>query len=282
MDTIDSGTVDSGASMHPTSTLEMPPLGFGTYQLSDQSASDMVALALELGVRHIDTAQMYRNEAAVGRAIRASGVARGDVFLTTKLDNDQHEPDRVVSSLEASLGRLDTDHVDLFLVHWPVDWSRMGATLSAMNRVQAEGLARHIGVSNFTTDQLEYAADFAPIEVLQAECHPFFQQNQLRQWCRDHHMAFTAYSPLAKGEVFDDEVLSAIAAEHESTPSQVALAYLLSFGGVSVIPRTSSPDHLRDNLGATSISLSEADRARLASIDSGRRLVSPQFALWSS
>ncbi len=259
---------------------EIPRLGIGTWQLSESEAATMTASALELGVRHIDTAQSYENEQGVGVGLERAAVDRADVFVTTKVADDNHEPAQLVSSVERSLERLGTDHIDLLLLHWPVDYDRIGATIAAMVQVQAAGLAHHLGVSNFTVDQLDNVEQFAPFEVLQVECHPFLQQSQLRTWCREHDWVLTAYSPLARGDVLNSAVLDKIAEAHDVTPVQVTLAWLLSLDGVLAIPRTGDEEHLRENWKAREIDLDEAALDAIAKLEDGRRLVDPEQAPW--
>jgi 2,5-diketo-D-gluconate reductase B len=260
--------------------LQMPKLGLGTYQLMGDECRDVVAAALELGVRHIDTAQSYGNEAAVGAGLESSGVARDDVFVTTKIDDDRHSPADLVRSVEESLARLGTDHVDLLLVHWPVEWDIIAATLQTLAQVQASGMAHHIGVSNFTVEQLESVQSFAPLEVLQVECHPFFQQRELRSWCARADWIFTAYTPLAKGAVADDDTLRDIASAHSTSPATVALAWLVAQDHVVAIPRTRSQSHLEANWAALSLRLSSEELRRIDELDVGRRLVNPAHAPW--
>jgi 2,5-diketo-D-gluconate reductase B len=260
--------------------LVMPKLGVGTYELAGRTVVDIVRAALDRGVRHLDTAQMYGNEADVAAGIAESDVDRRDVFITTKVANDRHEPDEMVRSVEESLDRLDTDHVDLLLVHWPVQWERMGATMATLAQIQAGGLARHVGVSNFEIDQLEHVAGLAPIEVLQAECHPFFQQEELRGWCRARGWIFTAYAPLAQGAVLDDPTLRQIGAAHDVSPAAIALNWLLAQDGVVAIPRTSSVEHLDADLAALDLHLSADELAAVAALDAGERKVDPDFAPW--
>lgn len=264
------------------SGLAIPKLGFGTWQLEGDDARRMVSAALGAGFRHIDTAQMYGNEADVGRGLSDSGVDRSDVFLTTKIDDEDHEPHDLVASVEESLELLGTDHVDLLLVHWPSHWDRVAATLSTMAQVQASGLARHIGVSNFTLDQLREVSDFAPIELLQVECHPFLQQRGLRAWCVEHGWAFTAYSPIARGEVLDDDTIAGIADAHGADPAAIALAWLLSKPQVTAIPKTTSEEHLQSNLDALTIELTDDEIARIDELDDDRRMVDPDSAPWNS
>jgi len=263
------------------SGLEMPKLGLGTWQLEGNDARRIVTAALETGFRHVDTAQMYGNEREVGQGIIDSGVGRSEMFLTTKIGNDRHEPGDLVASVEESLERLGTDHVDLVHLHWPTHWDRVGATLSTMAQLQASGLVRHLGVSNFTIDQLRQAGDFAPIEVLQVECHPFFQQEELRSWCVEHGWAFTAYSPIARGDVFDDDTIESIAGAHDTDPAAIALAWLLSKPQVTTIPKTISEEHLASNFAALDIELSDDEIDRIDALDEGRRLIDPDSAPWN-
>lgn len=289
-------TPEGDGSPHPTTTVPsrsfdgqpvvrssaggtIPALGLGTWRLDDRTAERITTEALDLGYRHVDTAQMYDNEAGVGRAIRSSSVDRDEVFVTTKVANDRHEPDDLVASVEESLRALDMDHVDLLLVHWPTDFDRIGATAAAMANVHAGGLTRHIGLSNFTVEQLDQVREMAPFEVLQVECHPFLQQRELRDWCRRHGWVFTAYSPIAQGDVLDDDTLNDIAAAHDTGPTSVALAWLLA-QGVSVIPRSGDPDHLAANWDALDVQLTDDDMARIEALDEGRRLVDPDGAPW--
>jgi 2,5-diketo-D-gluconate reductase B len=259
----------------------IPSLGFGTWRLYADTAAEMVRSALEVGYRHIDTAQMYRNEAGVGSGIAAGNVDRNEIFLTTKVDNEAHEPDDLVASVHNSLDKLDTDYVDLLLIHWPVHYNRIGATMAALSQVHAEGLARHIGVSNFTMDQLDEVAAMAPLEVLQVECHPHFQQRELRRWCVEHDWAFTAYSPLGQGEIFESKEFQDIAASVGAPSAQVALAWLIGLDRVTAIPRSSDQQHLESNFKATAIELSAEIRAQIDELDSGQRLVDPDFAPWN-
>ena len=265
--------------------MTMPSIGLGTFRLDSGEAAEMVGAALELGYRHIDTAQGYGNEDGVGRALAASPVDRSEVFVTTKVGNDNHEPRDLVASVEQSLEKLRMDFVDLLLIHWPVHYERMAATLEALAQVQAGGKARHLGVSNFTVTQLDQCQRFAPLQVLQVECHPFFQQAELRRWCHDHDWLFTAYSPVAQGAVLDDDVLAAIAGElsdgeRSVNPAQVALAYLATLDGVVTIPRTSDADHLAANWASRELTLSDEQVQRIAALDQGRRVVDPDFAPW--
>lgn len=260
--------------------MTMPAMGLGTYRLTPVEARTVVAEAIGLGCRHIDTAQMYGNEHGVGLGIVDAGVDRDELFITTKIDNHNHEPAELVRSLDRSLADLGTDHVDLLLVHWPVHWDIVNATLAALAQVQASGRANHIGVSNFTLEQLEQIHGLAPLEALQVECHLYLQQRELRRWCADHGWAFTAYTPLVRGAVFNDDNVLEIARAHGATAGRVALAWLLAQPGVSAIPRTSNSDHLIDNLAARDLTLTDDELGILDRLDRGDRRVDPDFAPW--
>ncbi|MDP8930554.1 MAG: aldo/keto reductase, partial [Actinomycetota bacterium] len=221
----------------------VPALGFGTWQLSGQAAVEAVHHALELGYRHLDTAQMYRNEAQVGQALAASGLDRSEVFLTTKLLPRNLEPDRVHRSTRESLERLQTDYVDLLLIHWPAFADPMEATLAAMVALREAGTARHIGVSNFTPTLLREALDHAPLFSNQVEYHPYLAQPELRQVAVERELMLTAYSPLAKGGVVDDETLTEIGRRHGKTATQVSLRWLIQQDHVAAIPRSADREH---------------------------------------
>lgn len=227
---------------------EIPALGFGTYQISAAEAEESVQDALNIGYRHIDTAQFYDNEAGVGRALSASSVAREDLFLTTKVWPTRY--DDLPASVDESLRRLQTEYVDLLLLHWPrFDASSMEKTIDALNRVHAAGKARSIGVSNFTTTLLSEARALseAPLVANQVEYHPFLRQTPILEAVRDAGMTLTAYSPLAKGRVVRNETLANIGQRHGKSPAQVALRWLLQQEAVSAIPKASSPEHRREN-----------------------------------
>lgn len=258
----------------------VPALGFGTFQLRGDDCDRGVRHALEVGYRHIDTAQGYGNEDRVGTALASSPIDRGDVFLTTKLDNHNHAPDAVRSTTQASLRDLRTDYVDLLLIHWPVGDTPFEATLDAMLALRDEGQVRNIGVSNFTPAQIERVAAHAPIFANQVEYHPFLGQDDLLELARKHDHLLTAYSPLARGEVFNDETLRTIGEEHDADPAQVALAWLVSQDHVAAIPKATSPEHITSNFAALDIELSDDEIQRIAALDRGERLIDPPFAPW--
>jgi 2,5-diketo-D-gluconate reductase B len=256
----------------------IPKLGFGTWRLSGRDCSDGVADALAAGYRHLDTASMYGNEGEVGQGLRASGGERSEVWLTTKVWPEDLAPDRVRASLEHSLRALGTDYVDLYMIHWPNPRIPLAATLEAMTALREEGRTREIGVSNFTAAQFGEALDLAPVIVNQVEYHVYLDQSALLDVCRERKVELTAYRPLGKGEVTSDPVIDEIAAAHGATPAQVALAWLLGQDGVSAVPKASSPERRRENLGALEVELSAGDRAALDALPKDRRYVETQWS----
>ena len=258
---------------------KIPQLGLGTWQLTGQNCREVVAGALRMGYRHIDTAQMYGNEAAVGAGIVDSGVPRDQIWLTTKLNNGNHAPDDVRRTAEDSLRKLGTDHVDLFLIHWPVEIGMLEDTLEAMEKLRKDGMVRHLGVSNFTAEQVNRAADATTIVTNQVEYHPFLDQSALLGLSEDRGMALTAYSPLAQGQVLDDPIISEIAKGRGATPAQVALRWLLDQDHVIAIPRSSSIGHVRGNFAAANMDpLTDDERAAIDGLPKDRRLIDPPFA----
>jgi diketogulonate reductase-like aldo/keto reductase len=262
---------------------EIPMLGLGTWENTDPEAcAESVATALEMGYRHIDTAQAYGNEADVGNGIEMADVDRSEVFLATKVWIDNLAHDDVISTTEASLDRLGVDSVDLMYVHWPSRTYDPEETLGALNELYDEGKVDRIGVSNFEPDQLQEAIEIsdAPIVANQVECHPFLQQEELREVCEEEGVELVAYSPLARGDVFDNEVLTEIAADHDASAAQVSLAWLRQ-QGITAIPKASSEAHIRDNWQSLSVTLSDAEIDRIESIEETGRRVDPGFGPWN-
>lgn len=256
----------------------IPKLGFGTWRLSGRACVDGVADALAAGYRHLDTAAAYDNEEEVGRGLHVGGVERSEVWLTTKVWPDQLEPARVRASLERSLRRLGVEYVDLFLIHWPNPEVPLEATLAAMTELRGEGKTREIGVSNFNSALFREALDRAPVIVDQVEYHPFLGQAALLELCSERGAELTAYRPLAKGEVGDDPVIGEIAAAHGATPAQVALRWLIDQPPVSAVPKASSPERRRENLGALELELTGEDRRRIDALPKDRRAVELSWA----
>src|SRR3954451_1344370 len=225
------------------STLPLPRLGLGTWQIDGPEAAEAVADALALGYRHIDTARAYGNEREVGEGLRAAGVPREDVWVTTKVWHDQLEPDRVRRSAEASLKDLGLDRVDLLLVHWPNPAVKLNDTLAALHRVRQDGLANHIGVANFPSALLREALAEFPIACDQVEYHPYLSQRAVLDVAHAHGLIVTAYSPLGSGGLLREPGLAEIAETRGATPAQVALRWLLDQTNVAAIPKASSHEH---------------------------------------
>ncbi|HXR29955.1 MAG TPA: aldo/keto reductase [Solirubrobacterales bacterium] len=254
--------------------VRIPQLGFGVFQVPPEETQGVVELALETGYRHVDTAAAYRNEEGVGAALAASGLPREEVFVTTKLWNSQQGYDSTLEAFEASLGRLGLEQVDLYLIHWPVpSEDRFVETWQAFERIYEEGRARTIGVSNFRIEDLERLdaeGDTRPT-VNQIELHPRLQQSGLRECHAKLGIATEAWSPLAQGDLLDDETIGRIADQHGKTPAQAILRWHLQLGNV-VIPKSVTPARIRENLEIFDFELSEEDVAAFAELDSGERI----------
>jgi 2,5-diketo-D-gluconate reductase B len=261
----------------------MPLLGLGTWENDDHDQCvESVKTALETGYRHVDTAQIYGNEAAVGEGIAAADVDREEVFLATKVWIDSLSHADVIHTTRESLDRLGVDHVDLLYVHWPARTYDPEETLGAFDQLYAENLTERVGVSNFEPDQLREAVEVAeaPIFANQVECHPLLQQRELRSVCADHDVELVAYSPLARGAVFDDPDVRAVAEKHGVSPAQVSLAWLRE-KAVTAIPKATSAEHIRDNWASLTLDLDEEDLARIDAIDRQDRRVDPDFGPWN-
>lgn len=256
----------------------VPKLGLGTWQLEGELCREMVEKALGLGYRHIDTAQMYANEAKIGAALGASGVDREGLWITTKLGLDNLSTGAVAKSTHESLRRLGLDYVDLLLIHWPSQEIPLRQTIEAMQRLQSSGEVRHIGVCNFTPSLLEEARLMAPMLCVQVELHPYLSQDALLTMAERYEMMLTAYSPLARGRAPKDEVLNAIAEETGKTPAQVVLRWLTQHKNVCAIPKTSSVAHLKANLDIFDFELDAGQANRIARLARGERLIDPSFA----
>ncbi len=249
-------------------TMEIPSLGFGTYKLTGTEGQAMIEAAIAAGYRHIDTAALYKNEVEVGAAIRASGIARNDIFLTTKVWPDNFKADDFKKAVDESLKRLAVDRVDLLLLHWPNPNVPLAETIAALNSVQERGLARAIGVSNFTTSLIREAVRLShiPLAVNQVEYHPYLDQRKVLAEMRLHGMALTAYQPIAGGKVAKDPVLQEIGARHEKTPVQVALRWLVQQDKVAAIPKTSSIERMRENIQIFDFTLTDAEMQRISAL----------------
>lgn len=252
----------------------IPQFGFGVFQIPADETAAAVRTALQEGYRHIDTAEMYRNEEAVGQAIVESGVPRDELFVTTKLNNDQHGYQQAFKALDASLSRLGLEHVDLYLIHWPQPaLDRYVETWQAFEKLRANGLARSIGVSNFQPAhlrRLQQETETTPA-INQIEMHPYLQQGEVRDYNRRAGIATEAWSPIAKGEVVGDATLEALAEKYGKTAAQIVLRWHLQLGNI-VFPKSVTPSRIRGNLDVFDFELADDDMATIATLDAGRRL----------
>ncbi len=245
----------------------IPALGLGTWKNTGSQCAETVETALNMGYRHIDTAQVYGNEAAVGDGIAAADVARNNLFLTTKVWRTNLHYDDVLTSVRESREALGVEVIDLLLIHWPHPRVPIEETIAALETLHADGIVRHLGVSNFTVSQLQDARRSAdrPLVTNQVLYHPYKDQSALQTFCADHNIALTAYSPLAQGAVLSDDVLHAIGEKYDKSPAQVALRWLIQQDAVVAIPKASSRPHLADNLDIFDFSLSTSEVARIQS-----------------
>lgn len=253
---------------------KIPQLGLGVWQVPDEQASSSVKEALAAGYRSVDTAAIYGNEAGVGAGLRASGVARKDLFITTKLWNDRHGYDDAHKAMDESLGKLGLAYVDLYLIHWPVAGSeRFLDAWRAMIEMKEDGRARSIGVSNFTQANLERLIDASGVvpAVNQIELHPGFAQRDLRAFHAKHGIATESWSPLAQGGVAKDKTILELAQKHGKSPAQVTLRWHLQ-SGLIVIPKSVTPARIRENIDVFDFELSAADMAAIDGIPDGKRL----------
>lgn len=260
----------------------IPALGLGTFRLGGETLMNSIHTALDLGYRHIDTAQMYDNEETVGAAIEAHAVPRDQIFLTTKVWHDRLRHDDLLQSLQESLNRLRTDRVDLALIHWPSpgDEVPMEEYIAALAEAKQQGLAHHVGVSNFTVAQLAKARGLPGGEHLvtnQVEVHPFLTNRKVIRAIQDAGLTVTAYMPLAVGKVMKDDTLKRIADRHGATPAQIALAWLHQ-QDIVVIPSSTRAEHLKANLDALEIRLEPEEMSAIEALDRGERIANPGFA----
>ena len=257
----------------PTITLndavQIPQLGFGTWQVPAADAERVVGQAIELGYRHLDTAQMYRNEAGVGAAVRASGLPREELFVTSKLSNGAHDPADALAAFDRSMDALGLDQLDLFLIHWPLP--QVGdfvETWRALEQIAASGRCRAIGVSNFQPHHVErLLAETGTVPAVnQIEVHPYFVQDEVRAHNHERGIVVEAWSPLAQGTVLGDPVVTAVAAELGCTASQVVLSWHLRRGDV-VFPKSVTPSRMAENLAAGDVTLTDEQMARITGLD---------------
>jgi 2,5-diketo-D-gluconate reductase A len=251
----------------------IPQLGFGVFQIPPPETAEAVQRALDVGYRHVDTAEMYGNEAEVGEGIRDAGVPRDDVYVTSKLNNGAHRPDDARRAFEGTLSALGFDHVDLFLIHWPLPTLYDGdfvSTWKTLEEFHADGRARSIGVSNFQVDHLERLAAEADVvpAVNQIELHPYFLNREVDEYGREHGIVTQAWSPIAQGQVLDDPVLGEIAGRLGRTPAQVVLRWHLERGNV-VFPKSTTPARIRENFELFDFELEPRDAEAIAGLDRG-------------
>jgi len=263
-----------------TQGLTVPKLGLGTFRMQGDECRAAVASALTLGYRHIDTAEMYGNEDAVGDAVAASGVPRDQIHITTKVWWQNLAPDAIRKAFDRSIAKLKTPYVDFYLIHWPAPDMNLAAALEALMRIKQDGGARAIGVCNFPVALLRQAVEDikAPIACNQVEYHVLLGQTRLLTYARSSGVPLTAYAPLAQGRLAAYPQLAAIAAKHGATAAQVALAWLLDQDGVMAIPKARGESSQRGNLGALELKLDDADRAVIAALPKHERFVNPAFA----
>jgi 2,5-diketo-D-gluconate reductase A len=251
----------------------IPQLGFGVFKVPPEETAEVVRQALEVGYRHIDTAEMYGNEQGVGEAVRDSGLDRSEVFVTSKLNNGYHEPDQARRAFDETLSTLGFDYVDLFLIHWPLPTLYDGdfvSTWKTLEEFRADGRARSIGVSNFQVDHLERLAaetDTVPA-VNQIELHPYLLNGEVDSYGRRHGIATEAWSPIAQGKVLDDEVIAEIAERVDRTPSQVVLRWHVQRGNI-VFPKSMRPERMRENFEIFDFELGGDDVERIDALDAG-------------
>lgn len=261
--------------------IEVPKLGLGTWQSKGNGCQEAVKQALEMGYRHIDTAQAYDNEEYVGKGISKSSVDRKDVFLTTKIWRDKVSKQDLGPSLEESLSKLDTDYVDLVLLHWPVDSVPMEEQLEALKDVQKRGLTRLIGVSNYTVSHMKQVIEDHDVDIAtnQVEYHPFLSQDAVLDYIREKNMFLTAYSPLARGEALENETLKEVGEKYGLNAAQTAVLWEYQQDDVVTIPKSDNPDHIKANLEAIEKELSDEDVKKISDLQSpDGRLIDPEFA----
>jgi 2,5-diketo-D-gluconate reductase B len=259
---------------------EIPVMGFGTSSLG-KNAAELVAIALRLGYRHVDAARKYGTERGVGDGIRASGVPRNEIFLTTKVSHENLRPADFARSVETSLGELQVDYVDLLLVHWPNPQIPMTDLMGTLAAAKREGLTRHIGVANFTVKLLDEAVSTCPEPLVtnQVECHPYLDQTRMIAALMRHGMVLTAHCPLARGRLMDDPVLAEIAHERKKTLAQIALRWLVQQEIISPIPRSSNPARIAENLDVFDFRLTADEMDRISALKRPNgRVANPAFS----
>ena len=260
----------------------IPAIGFGTWTLTGAPCADLVRRALGCGYRHIDTADLYDNEEAVGEGIRASGVPRNDIFLTTKVWYTNLADGDLQRSAETSLRKLDVDDVDLLLIHWPSKSIPLAESIKALDETKERGLARHIGVSNFPTALVEEAVALSnhPLACNQVEYHPMLNQDAVIATCRRHGMAVVSYCPLCRDtDLLTSEPITTLAAEHGRSPAQIVLRWHVQQSGVICIPRTKTPERVAENFAIFDFVLDDEEMAAISALNArGLRICDYEFS----
>lgn len=248
----------------------IPQLGFGVYLIPNEDMAEVMKHAFQAGYRHIDTAQYYKNESGLGEAIKASNIDREELFITTKVWNSHHGYDQTLEAFEESMERLQLDYLDLYLVHWPAPkFNKYVETYKALEALYKEGRVRAIGVCNFDIEHLETLFESCEIKpmVNQVECHPYYQQKEMKQFCQEHNIIVESWSPLYRGgEVLADETIQSLAKKHNKTPAQIILRWHLQEDSI-VIPKSVTPERIRENIDVFDFELSDQDMELIASLD---------------
>jgi len=260
---------------------ELPMVGQGTWNIEGEDLENALRAGLEAGYTHVDTAEGYMNEATIGDVIADADVDREELFLTSKVLPKNLNYESVIESCKESLEKLGTEYLDLYLIHWPNPAISVRETLQAMAHLKAEGLVRNVGVSNFDTYQLSAALHVSPVDIAvnQIEFHPWLQRPELVELCRENDVTVEAAAPLGRTEIFQDEVLQEIGEKYDRSVAQIALKWAVD-RGVTVLPKSTSPDHVRANLDLFDWSIDEADLARIDDIDRGQAVYDDRLRGW--
>ncbi|MBX7045827.1 MAG: aldo/keto reductase [Ignavibacteria bacterium] len=257
---------------------KVPALGFGTFRMQGDDCLKGTAEALSIGYRHIDTAQAYANEEEVGRAIKNSGVNRDEIFLVTKVTPRNFSKNNFLPSVEESLKKLQTERIDLLLLHWPSDDETNKAAIAQLAMAQQKNYTKLVGISNFTLSQMETARKEADIFCNQVEYHPYLTQNKIRSYLEQHNMLLTAYRPLADGKILNDSEVISLSEKYSRTPAQIILRWFIQQNGVSVIPKASDANHRKENFAIFDFELAREDMDKIFGLNKNERLVNPSWS----